>query len=232
MSTEVLEKIKSRGHWWIIIRPDLYIEERIPTLAGCQELIAKHQLRYRSWYFPHLDAQGLHRGLRYIEQATALGSIKETWRFYQSAQFAFARGLAEDWIEDEVWPPGQQGPSITPGTKLGILSALHHLSEIYEFTARLAQTGIFDNKLFLSVNLVSTEGREVFFWGGDRHLRPGHICSVPELLREKTYNATDFIARSREYSFEHFLWLVERFGFDASPEIFKRDQENFFHGRF
>ena len=238
MSQDLLEEIKSRGYWHVVIRPEGFVEERIPTLAECQELVERNQVRCRGWYFPHFSVDHIHLGLDYVELAiTFLGSINETWRFYQSGLFVLYRGLREDWISEDTWWPPQQKPNIEPGTRLDILSALYQLSEVYEFAARLAQVGIFDNRLLLAVNLVGTEGRQLFFWPSSKYdfpplLLPPRECEIREIPREKTLDVADFVARSREYSFQHFLWLMERFGFDASPDIFEGDQEKLFERRF
>jgi hypothetical protein len=240
MSNEVLERIKSRGYWHAIVRPERFIAGRVPTLTACQEVVESNQVRYRGRYFPHIETQHLHRGLNYIEVAvTAFGSVSETWRFYQSGQFALFRGLREDWMQEDTWLPSQVKPDIEPGTRLDILSTLFQLSEIYEFAARLAQAGIYDESLFLAVNLVHTKGRKLFFWPSPKYDFPPFIpssavCEIAELPKQDSFGVTDFIACAREYSFEHFLWLMERFALDVSRDVhvFKRDQEKFFEGRF
>lgn len=232
MNVEVSEKIKSRGYWQVVIRPTIYSADRIRTLPACEEMVTTNRVRYRGWDFPYVNAGDMGRGFNYIEMAVTIGSISEAWRFHQSGQFAFLRGLTEDWIQEEVGLFQEQGPNIEPGANLSILSALYHVSEVYEFATRLAQAGIFDDRVFLSVKLLRAEGRKLFFWSGDRILSRKYVCKVRELPKEQTFDVADLIARSREYSLEHFLWLMERFGFDASPDVFKRDQEGFFQGRF
>lgn len=232
MSEEVLHKIKNRGYWHVVIRPMRFIKERIPTLRECTELVQQNQVRHGGWYFPHIEASGVQRRFDYIELASRVWGINEAWRFYQSGQFAYFRGLAEDWLEENLLL-SQPISDIEPGTLLEILPALHLLSEVYEFTTRLAQAGIFDDVLFLKVNLVGTQDRQLFFWPGQmRFLSTTYVCRVPELPREATFKVTEFVAQSREYSLRHFLWVMEHFGFDASEDLFRRDQEKFFQGRY
>lgn len=230
MSTKILEKIKTRGYWHIVIRPQKFQKEHVPSLPDLVKLIEENKVSHRGWDYPHLTSHEMRRGLDYIQMATTFREINETWRFYQSGQFAFLRGLTEDWIKEDKW----QAQGIEPQNKLSILSVLYQLSEMYEFAARLAQAGVFDNILVLKVNLVSTQGRELFFWPGSgmRWLGRTYTCDIPNLPKQESYIVTDFIARSRDYSFQHFQWIMGRFGFDISSDVFKRDQEKFFEGRF
>jgi hypothetical protein len=174
----------------------------------------------------------MHRGINYVALETTFMDINETWRFYQSGQFILFKGLQEDWLSDSI---GQRRPNSDFASEKGldVLSALYQLSEVYEFAARLAQEGIFDKSTFIEVDLVDTRRRKLFFWPGTgRWLRRNYVCEVFSLPREGVFEVVDLIARSRELSFEHFLWLMERFGFDASSSVFKPDQQKFFERRY
>jgi hypothetical protein len=232
-TTSLLDKIKSRGYWHIVIRPEVFLKERITSLRDCQQLIENNQIRHRGWYFPHIDERDLHRGLDYIELNTEFRSTKESWRFYQSGQLAFFSALSEDWIADDTLMPNDYRQGIKPGLVLEVISALYQLAEAYEFVARLAQHGVYGRDFYLRINLVGVKGRQLFFWpGSGRYLSMAYVCQVIELPRENSYAVTDFIARSRDYTYSHFVWIMERFGFEPSEAVFKRDLEKFFEGRY
>jgi len=239
MNTELLEKIKSRGYWRIVIRPEQFVAERIPTLAECQSIVERNQVQYRGLYLPYIDDQSTRHGLDYIEVAfSTSGSVHETWRLYQSGQFVLFRGFREDWMKEDSWFRSHQKPTIESGTKLDILSTLYQLSETYEFATRLAQADTLGNRLFLDVNLVHTKGRRLFFRDSAKYdfppfLPPSAECELEELPRQRSFDVADFIARSRQYSFDHFLWLLERFNVNVSRGFpdFKQDQERLFEGR-
>ena len=111
MSTEILEKIKTRGYWQIVIRPQKFLKERVLSLPNLVKSIEENKVSYRGWDFPHLTLHEMHRDLDYIQMSTIFLEINETWRFYQSGQFAFFRGLSEDWVEEEKW----QARGVEPG---------------------------------------------------------------------------------------------------------------------
>lgn len=229
----LLDKIKSRGYWHIVIRPEAFLKERITSLRECQQLVENNQVRHRGWYFPHIDRRDLHLGLDYIELNTEFRSVKESWRFYQSGQLAFFTSLSEDWIEDDMFMLNDYRRAIKPGSAFEVISALYQLAEVYEFAARLAQYGIYGHDFHLGINLVGVKDRQLFFWpGSGRHLSVGYVCHINEAPRENSYTITDFIARSRDYTYSHFVWIMERFGFEPSEAVFKRDLEKFFEGRY
>jgi hypothetical protein len=230
--TVPLEKIKSRGYWEVIIRPSRFVTERIKTLPECERLVEKNQIRLRGWYFPHFDKREVRRGLDYIETHISFNGITEAWRLYQSSQLVFYSVIREDWAEEMTWLTPQQRADLPPEGKLEALSALRRLSEIYEFATRLTQEGVLGEQVVISINIVGTHGRELFIDSFERALWPGqYICETTELPREVTVSAEDLIANSREYSFQHYRWLIERFNFDGSPEVFRHDQDKFFEGR-
>lgn len=227
-TNDQVDKIRSRGHWEFILRPVDFEPERIPGLLELKSLVAEHEVRLRGWYFPHLDER-VQLGLNHIETYVSFRELNDAWRFYQSALYIALRGLSEDWIpEERSWA---ETYDIRVGEKLGIRSALFQLAEVYEFAARLAQTGVFGDRLFLKVNLVGTAERSLFYWPNeDRWLRRDYRCSVPELPREQQFQVADFVGRAREYALDHFMWLMERFGFSPPRDLFQGELDNFFGG--
>ena len=54
MST-ILEKIRARGHWRVVIRPGRFEEKRIQDIAALYPLIQKTSVELRGWDFPHVN---------------------------------------------------------------------------------------------------------------------------------------------------------------------------------
>jgi hypothetical protein len=227
--SKLLEKIKSQGHWQVVIRPEIFEEERIATLAECEQILGKCQVRQRGWYFPHMDSSRLIKGLDYIELETDFPLHPESWRLYQSGQFAFWRALGEDNLDKF---PGGSPYEAQPGEWLGVITTLYELSEIYEFAARLAQTGIFADQLQLGITLLGVQGRKMEFHTPARSMGMDCECIELSLPRSKAHRTADFIPRARDLALQHFLWITERFQCPGTERVFRRDQEKFFEGRF
>jgi hypothetical protein len=65
----VIEKIKSRGYWKVVIRSSIFLEDRIRELSLCKKLVRDNKVRLRGWDYPHYDREiEPDSGLDYVEQ--------------------------------------------------------------------------------------------------------------------------------------------------------------------
>ena len=53
--TTVLNKIRSRGYWRVVIRPTTFQEHRVPRYADLFPIIEKNSVQLRGWDYPHID---------------------------------------------------------------------------------------------------------------------------------------------------------------------------------
>lgn len=231
MNEQLLERIKGRGYWQVIIRPSAFVPERVPRVQDCLQLVQTKLVRLRGWDFPHIELNAGF-GNDYVESATDWMHMKEFWRFFQSGQFVFVGAFYEDWVQESDWFKMGAGVQLKPGVALDILDALYKLTEIYEFAARLAQSGLFDDTVVMRVALNKLQDRQLIFWpGSGRRLSVPYTCRAPDLAQERTFAASDLLGKAREYSLHHFLWVMERFGFAAPEAVFRKDQDAFLAGR-
>src|SRR5918999_2600983 len=154
---ELLEKIRSRGYWKVIIRPATFVEKRISNTSDVYPILEKTSVQVRIWGFPHLDNnEKLGINVDWIGQEIAWEYYLELWRFYQSGQFVHLSGMAEDWLDrSRLSPPDQ---SWKPRTFLNVVGAVFRFTEIFEFAARLAFTAAGDEQMRLEITLSGLEG--------------------------------------------------------------------------
>ena len=96
--SELLEKIRSRSYWKVIIRPATFVENRVPHRSALLPILEKNSVELKGWSFPHIDSfLKLDEGSDWIGQGISWDSIVELWRFYQSGQFVHYFGMPEDW---------------------------------------------------------------------------------------------------------------------------------------
>ena len=92
-----IKKIKDTGYWRILIRPNIFIEDKINSLEKCKEIINHSIVSLREWDFPHLDEKETSAGKNWIQSGCDWGDIKEYWRFYQNGQFIYYSAMREDY---------------------------------------------------------------------------------------------------------------------------------------
>ncbi len=138
MTNELIGKIKSRGYWRIVIRPQKFNKHLIPSLDQCLQYIAASKVSLRGWDYPHVDREGYANGIDWVESATDWMDILEYWRFYQSGQFANIFNCREDWVDLNQEQFMRLVNKPFPDGVLGVVATIYRLTEIYEFAARLA----------------------------------------------------------------------------------------------
>ena len=240
MATPLIDKIKSRGYWYVIIRPTQFNQHLIPSLDECHRLIEESKVSLRGWDYPHLPrlGQGLSKGVDWIESSTESMvwiPILEYWRFYQSGQFAHLFNCTEDWIDlDQLqiqsW--GRNRP--LPEKVLSILSTVYRVTEIYEFAARLAAKEIFRSDLSITVELHGMKERVLVVTGHMRApLLENYTCKLDDLpYPPKTVSLETLLAQASDLALENILWFFERFHWQSIPvHVIKNDQRNLLERR-
>jgi hypothetical protein len=227
----IIDKIKSRGYWKVVIRPSQFTQELIPELSLCKTLVRDNSIRLRGWYYPHYDMmKEPSSGLDYVEQFYEWQDHIEAWRFYQSGQFIHYRALWEDWF-DERSPWGQR--DLTQTKKyLSIFSAMFTLTEIYEFASRLGSEGVLNDSCEVKITLSNTMNRILGTYDARRPLFAEYKTELNDIPRSISLSTVDLMSRSADLSLDHVLWLYQRFNWDdVHVEIFKEDQRKLLERR-
>jgi len=220
----ILEKIRSRGYWKVVIRPSVFNQYQIPEPGRCKKLVRDNSVRLRGWDYPHYDLRTEPScGLDYVEQFTDWQDHIEAWRFYQSGQFIHYIALWEDWQEE--YPFGGYSQRIPSGEYLSIISTVFLLTEVYEFASRLGTNGIFGDSCEIQISLSNTMNRRLKTFDLRRPLFSEFKTMSTEIPRSVSLSTADLMGRSAELALEHVVWLFQRFNWDEiQAEIFKDDQ--------
>lgn len=234
MTEGILERIKSRGYWFVTIRPLKFEETRIPSLTECERLVRECIVSLRGWDYPHISRrEGVTSGPDWIQAATDWQMYKELWRIYQSGQFVHFFGCREDWWCDSSLT-SEKTRSVKPGTVLEVLMTLFSATEIYEFASRLAQRELFDEMLQLTIELHGMENRRLTILEPGRTLFDDYICAVNALSLPKVMSTEEILGKGHDLAMEHTIWILERFNWRSLHirEILKEDQTKFLERRF
>lgn len=237
MQKKFIDKIKSRGYWRINFQP-LVDKEKL-TLAECNELIEKNNVSLRGWNYPHYpgrrgDDTDVESHDNFYQGWVDWENHKEFWRMYQSGQFLHYLALREDWLEEDSWSDDLR-KKIKPMEKLGVTgSTIYQITEIFEFLARLAQAGVYDEGIKVNIELFNTKDRELWI---EHQMRAGFLrpykTSSNSIIFSKKYTKESILSSPRELAFEAICYIFDRFGWhNPSPDMIQKDQDEILTGKF
>lgn len=155
MKAGLLERIKDKGHWRVVIKPEAYDESllRVPEI---DPLVRGAKVSLRGWSFPYtsnrndeLGGHEIHQN--YVEYWSDWGSNSSFWRMYRSGQFLSYVNLRED--------RGDFEHADLEGDMLGIDETIYSISEFFEFASRLYLNTLLQPPLKIEVSLVGANGR-------------------------------------------------------------------------
>jgi len=224
--SSLLEKIRSRGYWRVVIRPQTFIEKRISQITELYPILQKTSVNLRGWDFPHLDFHiQTHVDIDWIGQESDWEHFLEIWRFYQSGQFIDITGMDEDWYDQRQSIPAALG-DWRPGLILGIGNALFRFTEIFEFAARLAMTQAGDDIIRIEITIINLEGRKLWVDSHSRMpLRHNYTASIREFPYQIELSRTELIATPRELALKPTTELFRRFHWDPSQDVLRNQQK-------
>lgn len=229
MSEEILHKIHSKGYWRVLIRPTEYREDCIESLKECRDIVSASLLRLRGWDYPHIDYKDFTNGQNYVSSSSDFMCHIEHWRFYQSGQFLHHFAMEEDWQSQVVSIFGEKYNDI--GFKgFEVFSTVYRLSEIFEFSSRLATKNIFNGELDIYVQLHDTQDRRLFFWDKGRLLSQDYVCKIPKIEFKKRISEQELIGNGSEVALRLACEIFERFNWNATLEFFRNEQRELLRG--
>lgn len=222
--SEILERIRSRGYWKVIIRPGTFIEDRVSNISDLHPLLQRISVQLRGWDFPHLDFNSpLQTDKDWIQQESEWEEYLELWRFYQSGQFVDFVGLDEDWRDNSTLAHIPNGWK--PGAFLDVEEIVFQFTEFFEFASRLALTEAGDEHMHIEITISALDGRTLRFERGQRPFRQKKTASISELPYKVDLSRTQLVVERRELALKPAVELFRRFGWDPSVEILRDIQE-------
>jgi len=237
---ELLRKIKSKGYWKVIIRPNKYDNNLISSLKECEELIKNNKLRLRGWDYPHIDIAGIKRSSANSVHSYCdwpEGPIYEYWRFYQTGQFVHYFAMREDLrISDSKKKEFQNEFGNKIEKFLDILSTLYSITEIYQFASKLFSSLNVEG-VEIIIELHDVEKRMLIFWGSfGRFLHQPYICDFTDGIlsvgKEKIISKEKLLNNASELALDTTIEIFHNFNWgSADKNIFIEDQKKLLERR-
>lgn len=231
-------KIKEAPHWRVVIRPGMFVEERIETLSECWRLVESSGVSLRGWDYPHVDRWDRQNGKDWIESWCEFGRHREYWRFFQSGQFLHLFSFTEDEIRTEAEERArseiqEMPPDFSPSGYLEVMWTLWTLTEIFEFAARLAQKEVFGESVSIEIQMIDVKDRVLFMWDPGRASSRFDAAGEHTLDKEWSLTTEQLLSESSELALSAAEWFFERFQWMNPPrQVLANDQRRLLERQF
>ncbi len=220
--SDLLEKIRSRGHWKVIVRPTQFVENRVEDFSKLEHILEKSSVRLSRWGFPHIsDKSMLHRGADWTGQELEWERYLEIWRFYQSGQFVYYGGLVTDWSDETN---GLHRKGVDETKKLSVRDVIFRYTEVFELAARLSLTKAGGDGTHIEVTLDNLGSRRLWLdpsshWGSS--VIQKFSLSINEWTYKDNFNSAALFANTKELALKPAIELFRRFGWNPPLEILR-----------
>ena len=220
--SELLEKIRSRGHWRVVIRPATFDEKRVADSSALYPILQKTSVQRRGWSFPIMDFAGPPvQGKDWIGQEIDHAPILELWRFYQSGQFVCYSDIQEDWLDNPHSLLPEEASQGGCRVSWSIEDVIARYTMIFEFAARLAFTGAGDAGMHLEVAVKNLKG----YYLTVNSESPGVSLFKPADIVELPYKVdlpkTELVAQTRDLALKPAIELFSRFRWNPGIEMLR-----------
>ena len=223
--SKLLDEIRSRGYWEVVIQPHTFIEQRIANVSDLYPILQRCSVRLQIWDFPRLDRRTQpHVGTDWIGQDLQWEHHLELWRFYQSGQFVHLAGIKSDWRDrSTLWPLAN---GWQPGAVLEIGDTVLRFTEIFELAARLAFTDAGDDFMHVSVTLKGLKNRALQFdRPNGQPLATEYRATGEDYSYTVEQSRVKFITKPRALAIQGARELFERFNWDPNAYQLRGWQE-------
>lgn len=228
--SELTDKIRSRGHWDIAIKPQNFALERVPY-ADLDDILGGVVVRSRGWPVPFIDNRVPPlRGEDWIGQDidAEVVSHYEAWRFFTSGQFDQLRVVSAD------WRTGSEASAVPRGftSVIEVWEILYYLTEVFELAARLALSPAGDDPMTIDVRLNGLTGRGLIV--GQRNRAPfiePYPAPGSSLSRSVTVAREKLVSEARSAAVDTARDMFVRFGWKPSLQQLADHQLELVEGR-
>ena len=213
--SELLEKIRKRGYWQVIIRPAGFDEHRIPDISSLYPILERSFVAIRGWDFPQLENRDPHIDFDWIGQESECDHYLSAWRFYQSGLFVHLSGIPIDWRDQSVfWPADKLWG---PGAKLGVGDVICTYLEIFEFASRLALSEAGSERMHIGIMVSNLQDRKLYVdtqrrWPFSRVYK----ASIDQYPDQQDLPRSQLIAAPGDIALARAIELFKRFGWVPS----------------
>ena len=232
-SNDNLSEVRAGPHWQVVLHPNEFEADRIPSLAECWSIMERSRV---GWGHPEYPIIGREEerdeGEDWIASSVDYGVQREYWRLYRSGQFVHLRGF---WLERREHDAAmsafaERHPSETsPCGHIDFNTLVRTPLEIFTFAGRLGIARALDYNPVIKIAMNGLDGRVLLTtdpWRGEP--RGIHRARGDTFTHTWKPPLLDVIASPEAFSAEATLKLLAHFGCETfSEEGIRREQQRF-----
>ena len=224
--SELLQKIRSRGYWKIVIHPGTFNEERVAEWSALLPILEKTFVRIKGWGFPHVDDSiPTEMGENWVGQEIDMGPLIQLWRFYQSGQFVQYSGMTTDWSKNvstfSGWPSQWESDGVRH-VLLDIREVMIRFMEIFEFASRLSSTEAGDDYMHLEIEVIGIENHLLRVSTNDKvDFFRGMVAPADKIPFKYDLHMLDLKSNTRELALKPAAELLGLFNWNPSIAILR-----------
>lgn len=240
---ELINKIKQKGYWKVIIRSTEFVERRIPNKDEAAKIVQESKIVFRGWDYPHIDhREGIVRsGPDSVSSFCdwTEGGHFEFWKLYLNGQFIHYFSMIEDYrmSEEEKERARESFSSSRLDGQVdrffSIINALYSITEIHFFAANLAKLASFGKETEIIIELGNVKDRVLFFWGEPfRFLSQAYICRYQPIVEKRVVNTGNLISNPGRFALDFAIDIFKEFNWkNVNKNVFIEDQKKLIEGR-
>ena len=218
----VLDKIRKRGYWNVIIRPSNFSQYLIPNVSDLSQIIGKATVTFSYDEFPIMGFKPSPPGQDWIKVDVEDLATLAQWQFFQSGLFISTFGITEDWFEYSL---SEQHKTIKPGTILLIERVLLRAKQIFSFAANLALNETYNrgSDIHVEINLTKLTERSLISFG---KFNPAFYLHMAKPVSDqytwsKDIARSDLISSPMDFALDLAENIFIRFNVEFSRHIIK-----------
>jgi hypothetical protein len=240
----LINKIKEKGYWKVIIRPVDFEENRIIDKETAAKIVESSKIVFRGWDYPHIDHDEniVRSGSDSVSSFCDWpeGGIFEFWKLYLNGQFVHYFSIREDYeMSDEEKERARNSFHFSKLDEsnqrfLSIINTLYTITEIYFFATNLAKSANFGKETEIIIELGNVEGRILFFWGeAFRYLFQAYTCRYQPIEEKRIIQTKDLMKNPAELALNFTMDIFKEFNWNsADKNVFAGDQKKLIERRF
>lgn len=223
----VRDAIKADSHWHVVLHPSSFQTDRVPTLAQAWRIMEECSVHLRGSDYPHIDRENRQDGQDWISSWCDVPGEREYWKFFQSNQFAHVFSFSEDNRPEAMDIALRRIRDLPLETKpsgiIDVIELLYRITEIFEFSARLALRSKLDSPLSMKIGLIGIGGR--ILTKRDAH-RLGHYSSSRSVMEfSRTIPLDSLIGDNANLALECTQSFLDHFGWHNPPMANLRSEQ-------